>query len=144
MLRNSTTDWGWVSRILHWLMAVLIFGQFILGKYAHELERTPEKLSLMMWHKSIGITLLFIVLLRLLWSLANPRPAISIDLPRWERISARIGPDKALGKVFEEWHEVLGIVLLGLLLVHIGAALWHHFLKKDTILLQMLRSGKAP
>jgi len=37
-------------------MAALLIGQAILGKYAHELGRTPEKLNLMMWHKSIGIT----------------------------------------------------------------------------------------
>ena len=42
MLRNSTTAWGSVTRIFHWLMAALITGQVILGKYAHELGRTPE------------------------------------------------------------------------------------------------------
>ncbi len=183
MLRNSTTAWGWVARILHWLMAALIIGQAMLGKYAHELEPTPEKLNLMMWHKSIGITLLFLVLLRLSWRWVNPSPDVGFAAARWERAAARlnhiglyalmfaiplsgwlmnsaknvpfslyrtipwpalIGPDKVLGELFAEWHEGLVLALLALLVLHIAAALWHHFLKKDTVLLHMLWSSKTP
>jgi cytochrome b561 len=183
MLRNSATTWGSAARIFHWLMAALIIAQGVLGKYAHELEPTPEKLNLMMWHKSIGITLLFLVSFRLLWRLANPRPVVAMATPRWERASARlshiglyalmfaiplsgwlmnsaknipfslyrivpwpalIGPDKALGEVFEEWHEGLVSVLLALLVLHIAAALWHHFVKKDTVMIGMLWGSKTP
>ena len=181
MLRNSTVEWGWVSRTLHWSMAALIFGQIILGKYAHELGRTPEKLNLMMWHKSIGITLLLLVVLRLLWTLLNPSPAPGPGTSRRERIAARlshaslyalmfaiplsgwlmnsaknvpfslyrvvpwpalIGPDKGLGKDLEDWHEGLVTAMLAVLVIHIGAALWHHFLRRDTILKRMW-SGKS-
>lgn len=177
MLRNTKTSWGWVARTLHWSMATLIIGQVVLGKYAHELGRTPQKLNLMMWHKSIGITLLFLVALRLLWALLNPRPQAASAMAKWELTAARIshislytvmfaiplsgwltnsaknvpfslfrlvpwpaliGPDEALGERLQEWHESLVALMLLLLTVHIGAALWHHFLKRDTVLLRML------
>jgi cytochrome b561 len=181
MLRNSLTAWGSVARTFHWLMAVIIIGQVVLGKYAHGLDRTPEKLNLMMWHKSIGITLLLLVLLRLMWALISPRPRADSAAARWERTAAwlshislyvlmlaiplsgwlmnsaknvpfslyrlvpwptLIGPNEALGKVFEEWHESLVAVMLVLLLIHVAAALWHHFLKRDKVLLRMLGSHK--
>ena len=182
MLRNSSSDWGLVARIFHWLMAALIAGQVILGKYAQELDRTPQKLNLMMWHKSIGVTLLFLVLLRLLWTLINPRPVSGPKTARWERTAAGLnriglyalmfaiplsgwlmnsaknvpfslyrtlpwppltGPDKVLGELFEEWHAGLVSVMLAMLAIHIAAALWHHFLKKDGVLLRMLRDGNS-
>jgi len=90
MLRNSATAWGVVARAFHWVMAILIIGQVVLGKYAHELGRTPQKLDLMMWHKSIGITLLLLVILRLLWALINSRPLPDAAVSAWERAAARL------------------------------------------------------
>ena len=49
-----------------------------------------------------------------------------------------IGRDKELGKLLHEVHELLNYVLLLTLGGHIGAALWHHFVKKDDILRRML------
>lgn len=182
MLRNSATGWGSVTRAFHWLMAIFIIGQIALGKYAHELGRTPEKLNLLMWHKSIGISLLLLVLLRLLWALVSPGPRGDPALPNWQRKAAwlshaglyllmfaiplsgwlmnsaknvpfslyrtipwpaLIRPDKAYGEVLEEWHEGLVAVMLVLLLIHVGAALWHHFVKRDKVLLRMLGSDST-
>ena len=177
MLRNSDAVWGSVARSFHWLMAILLLGQIALGKYAHELGRTPDKLTLMMWHKSIGITLLLLVLLRLAWALSNPRPLPENSSGKWERAAAWLnhiglyllmlaiplsgwlmnsaknvpfslfrvipwpaltGPDEALGEVFEELHEGLVTALVFLLALHVAAALWHHFFKRDRVLLRML------
>lgn len=89
MLKNSAFGWGLVARNLHWLMAVLILGQAALGKYAHELSVSPEKLGLLVWHKSIGITLLFLALLRLAWALSNRRPQSPPGTERWQVFAAR-------------------------------------------------------
>jgi len=178
MLRNSITSWGWLSRSLHWLMAALILGQVALGKYAHELDRSMEKLNLMMWHKSIGICLLALLILRLIWTWINPKP-VSVELAsQWQRAaqylshaalyllmfaipvsgwlmnSAKnipfqifrtiplpdlLGPSEKLGELFEDWHEGLVKALLVLLIVHIAAALWHHFCRHDKVLMRMLK-----
>lgn len=56
---------------------------------------------------------------------------------------ALVGRDKALEDVAKEVHEDLAYVLLALLVLHVGAALWHHYVQKDEILARMLPfSGK--
>jgi len=49
-----------------------------------------------------------------------------------------IGRDKELAELLEEVHESLNILLIMTLAGHIGAALWHHVVKKDDVLRRML------
>ena len=49
-----------------------------------------------------------------------------------------VGKDKELGDLLHEVHEALNFALLGLLLAHAGAALKHHFIQHDDILVRML------
>jgi cytochrome b561 len=86
MWRNTRQQYGYVSIALHWLVALLVFGLFGLGLWMVELDyyhrwyqRAPDL------HKSIGITLFGIMLLRLLWRYANPRPAPLASLANWEK-----------------------------------------------------------
>jgi cytochrome b561 len=83
--RNSTETWGAVARAFHWLIALLILAQFIIGTIAEEMKLTPAKLDLFVWHKSIGVTILVLAVLRLTWRLGNPSPAPPAGMPRWER-----------------------------------------------------------
>lgn len=54
------------------------------------------------------------------------------------------GPDKVLEETAKEAHEAMAYILLILLVLHVGAALWHHFVQRDEILTRMLPfSGKA-
>lgn len=54
------------------------------------------------------------------------------------------GADKALAERFHFAHEMLGYALTGLLAAHIGAALYHHFAKRDQVLSSMLPIGARP
>lgn len=83
-LRNSADSWGAVARGFHWLIAALILVQFAVGSIAEEMKLTPAKLDLFVWHKSIGVTVLLLALLRLVWRLANPPPAPPSGMPNWE------------------------------------------------------------
>ena len=74
-LRNSPDGWGPVAIGLHWLIAVLIAGQLVLGVAAEEAAVSPAKFDLFVWHKSFGVTILLLVALRLGWRLGNPPPA---------------------------------------------------------------------
>ncbi len=74
-LRNTSSAWGPVSKLFHWATAFLIILAIILGWTAELMEMSPLKLNLFVIHKSIGITVLVLVALRLLWKLANPVPA---------------------------------------------------------------------
>jgi cytochrome b561 len=49
-----------------------------------------------------------------------------------------LGRDKELGNLLHEVHESLNVLLMLTLAGHIGAALWHHVVKKDDILRRML------
>jgi cytochrome b561 len=176
-LRNTEDSWGAVARGLHWLIAVLVIAQFVIGSVAEEMKLTPAKLDLFVWHKSIGVTVLALAVLRLLWRLANPPPAMPAGTPRWEHRLAALGhwalyalifvvpisgwlvsdasrvpfkayyvvpmPDiietsRSLQEAAEEVHEVLTMTLLVVVIVHIAAALRHHFLLHDDVLRRML------
>ena len=98
--RNSAETWGAVARGFHWLIAVLILVQFVIGSVAEEMKLTPAKLDLFVWHKSVGITVLVLALLRLVWRLANPAPAMPAGTPGWERKLAVIAHWALYGLIF--------------------------------------------
>ena len=53
--------------VLHWLIAALVFFQFGLGWYMTDLPTTPVRGPYFALHKSIGITVFLLLLVRLLW-----------------------------------------------------------------------------
>ncbi|SGZ11217.1 cytochrome b [Moritella viscosa] len=75
MLKNTKTAYGWISILLHWVMALTIFGMFGLGLYMVELTYydTWYKGSLDL-HKSIGILLFGLLLVRTVWRWTNISP----------------------------------------------------------------------
>ena len=83
--RNSAETWGLVARAFHWLIAALVLAQFAIGTIAEEMKLTPAKLDLFVWHKSLGVTVLVLAVLRLAWRLGNPPPAPPAGTPCWER-----------------------------------------------------------
>lgn len=89
-LRNSPDTWGAVTRGLHWLIAALILVQFVIGSVAEDMKLTPTKLDLFVWHKSIGVTVLVLAVLRLIWRLGNRPPAPPAETPGWEQTLAAI------------------------------------------------------
>ena len=51
--------------------------------------------------------------------------------------------DRAFSERLFGVHRVVGITMAALLIVHVGAALFHHFVQRDDILMRMLRGGTA-
>jgi cytochrome b561 len=84
-LRNTTRAWGSVAKSLHWIIAALIFTQFALGWTAEQWHRSPTKVDLFVWHKSIGILVLTLVVLRVLWRLSGGVPELPSGMSRLER-----------------------------------------------------------
>lgn len=76
--------------LLHWLIALLIIGAFILGLVMTDIPGlTPAKLRYFSWHKWIGVTVLGLAVLRVLWRLGNRPPPLPNSTPLWQRQSAR-------------------------------------------------------
>ncbi|MDP1699189.1 MAG: cytochrome b [Xanthomonadaceae bacterium] len=59
-------------------------------------------------------------------------PLLGIALP------ALIAPSHALEEQYEEWHETLGELFYWVIGLHVAAALWHHFMRRDNTLQRML------
>lgn len=70
-----------VARALHWAMALLVILNLVLG-IGH--EALPSNWAVMPIHKSIGLTVLALTLLRIVWRLTHPVPRLPGTLPRWE------------------------------------------------------------
>ncbi|KAB2318701.1 cytochrome b [Betaproteobacteria bacterium SCN1] len=53
-----------------------------------------------------------------------------------------VGKDRALGETLEDAHEILNFVMLGLVSLHVAAALKHHFVERLPFLQRMGLGGK--
>ena len=73
-LRNSVESFGWLAKLLHWATAVAILAMFLIAWWMDALPIGLQKLQAYGWHKSLGMTILAVTLVRLAWRLLNPRP----------------------------------------------------------------------
>ncbi len=80
-----------IAKGLHWFMALLIFGLLALGFYMADLPLSPEKLQYFSWHKWAGVTVFFMVWLRLLWRVTHRPPAYPLGMTRTQRLLAHGG-----------------------------------------------------
>ncbi|MCW8888956.1 MAG: cytochrome b, partial [Gammaproteobacteria bacterium] len=90
-INNSSKQWGWLTISIHWLTAMAVIGLFGLGLWMVELTYyDPWYKQGPVLHKSIGITLFLLTLIRFIWRLVTVVPD---DLPShrpWERTIAGV------------------------------------------------------
>lgn len=90
-ITNSHQQYGWVSILLHWLVALLVIGLYPLGLYIVSLSYYDPGYRLYPdLHRSLGVLLAGILLARLTWKLANPRPQLLVE-KTWEKLAAQAG-----------------------------------------------------
>lgn len=75
-----------IARTLHWVIAVLILTNLFLG-FAH--GALPKDWAVMPVHKSIGLTVLALTLVRIVWRLTHPAPRLPATIASWQRGVAR-------------------------------------------------------
>ncbi len=90
-LLNSPRQWSGVAKSFHWLMAALIFAAIVLGLIAEDMPMSPAKLNVFIWHKSLGITVLVLFVLRLLWRLFMSAPHAASKLSVFNEKLADLG-----------------------------------------------------
>ena len=197
-MNQLNTHYTKMAKVLHWLIAIGIFGMFALGWYMHDLPKEAPKqmaFDLFDWgiytwqvseeisprsfyfnlHKSIGVTIFVLILFRVLWRISHKPPALLATYKAWERklatgahhtlyllmvalplsgiimaVASKYGikwfglefigglDNKPLREAFKEVHEIVGIVILLVIIVHILGALKHKFIDKDETLDRML------
>ena len=179
---SPPTRYGIVAQLLHWIVAGLIVTQFVLARKAEDLPLGLHKLALLARHKSFGMTVLMLALLRLGWRLLHSAPPLPTNMSPVERFLARfthvafyvllfamplsgwtmssaknysvswfglftwpnlIAPNEAAFNLLRTTHAVLSNALFAIAVLHILAALKHHFWNKDDVLLRMLPFVKS-
>lgn len=75
MFGNTRQAYGIISIGLHWLIALLVIGLFLLGLYMTGLDYYDRWYQLAPdIHRSLGIILVGLLLFRLFWRIFNPQP----------------------------------------------------------------------
>lgn len=163
----------------------MIIGLVVFGLLMTQ-EWVPKRFVLYQWHKSIGITVLILSVLRLIWRLTHRPPALPAALPRWQRTASHathglfyvlmiimpllgwamvsaselpiptvlygliglpdmpgISESDTIAGRFRLLHEIGAKLFMVLIVLHVGAALKHHFNDKDDILRRMAPWVKA-
>jgi cytochrome b561 len=180
-LRNTADTYGALAKFLHWTIVILIIAQYVIIEAAEELPDGLEKLTMITRHKSIGILVLALALVRIGWKLVNKGQPAPVPMPRSQRIAAAaghgllyllilaqpisgwmmssaanypvtffgwfelpalVGASEGMHEFYEEVHEFLFTALLVVTVVHVLAALYHHFVQKDDTLRRMLPFGR--
>ncbi len=117
----------------------LIFLRLVLRAFSGPAPRIPELLN---WQKYASVVMhwvlyAFLVVMPLLgWLTLSAKgkviPFFGLELP------ALIGADKVLAERFEKIHETIGTIGYYLIGLHALAALFHHYVLRDEVLLRML------
>ena len=73
--RNTADSFGWITRMLHWAMALGVLAMLPLGTLIEEMEVSYSTLWLFGVHKTLGVVLLGLLVVRVVWHLMSPPPA---------------------------------------------------------------------
>jgi cytochrome b561 len=86
---QETSRYTGAAIALHWLTAILVVANLLLGISMVGLPISPRKLHWYLWHKSIGITIFALTSGRLAWR-ALHRPPPPVAMPSWQRRAAAV------------------------------------------------------
>lgn len=87
--KNTKYTWGLVPICLHWLTAIAVFGLYGLGWYMVDLDYYDAWYrSAPFWHKSVGLTLVVVVAIRLVVRGMTGVPGSLVSHAKWERVLA--------------------------------------------------------
>ena len=91
MLRSDRDHWGSIAKSFHWTIVALILVQAFVGLTMVSMRRGPAVIPWYSFHKSVGLTVLALAVLRLAWRAFDARPREPAAMPRWQAVGARAG-----------------------------------------------------
>jgi len=172
-----------IAKVLHWSVAGLIVGQYVLAKLAEYAERQDnllDQLALLANHKSVGITILLLAVVRLVYRFNSSAPPLPDSMTTWQVNASKashfllygflfalpisgwlmssataysvswfnlialpdfVAPNEMLADQLHAVHHYLAEALFVVAVIHLIAALKHHFIDRDEVLMRM--SSKA-
>lgn len=153
-----------IAIILHWSVALLILVQYTTGWTWGNFERGSEpRFYLFRTHIYTGYAILGLALARIAWRLTHRAPPLPPGMARLTALAAGathgllylailvmpllgLLASTAFGKSLGRWpgatHVALSYVVVGIIALHAGAALWHQFIRRDGLLLRMWPAGR--
>ena len=89
--KNESNRYGKVSRMLHWTIAILFISLIPMGIFASMIpEDTEYRNAYYVVHKTIGVTVFLLVIVRLIWNRLSLRPSLDSALTsREEKLAHR-------------------------------------------------------
>ncbi len=99
---EAPSQYSRTAMLLHWIVAILILGNVALGLSAAHWLPDDSVRPVIDFHKSVGITVLGLVLLRILWRASHKPPPLPRSFPGWERVLAHFA------------HFLLYLLMIGL------------------------------
>ena len=89
-LKNNLTEYGLISKIFHWLSAAVLFAQIPLGFYLVGLDFSEKRFFIENVHVTIGLSIFYLTILRLIYKLFNPTPALGNSIFIGQRLIAKL------------------------------------------------------
>lgn len=171
-----------LARALHWSVALIVLAMIPAGLVMIQegLDRPLQNL-LFMFHKNVGVIVLFLMFWRLAYRTAHPPPPLPDSVPHWQQriaglthallyisvlVMALSGYVRVVAGGFPlEWWDTIGLprlaprsdavaaaaksihwathyVVIALVTVHVGAALFHAVIKRDGVFSRMWPAGR--
>ena len=81
-------QYGTFMVLLHWLIALLILGGWLMGTVIEGIPLSPLKLKLLAYHKWNGVTVFLLAFVRLSWRWARGTPPLPSSMPGWQQQAA--------------------------------------------------------
>jgi len=88
--KNTLTEYGLISKSLHWVSAILLLVQIPLGFYLVDLDFGPERLDIEDIHVIIGLSIFYLVILRLVNKIINPTPKLNPSIFIGQKLLAKL------------------------------------------------------
>ena len=89
-VKNTLTEYGLISKFLHWASAALFFIQIPIGFYLVDLDFGPERLSVENIHVIISLSIFYLVILRLIYKIFNPTPKLEPSIFKGQKFLAKL------------------------------------------------------
>ena len=89
-LTNTLTEYGTISKVLHWLSAIILFIQIPLGFYLVDLDFGDERITIENIHVTLGLIIFYIIIIRLINNVLNPTPKLDPSIFKGQRLLAKM------------------------------------------------------
>ena len=89
-IKNTITEYGVITKILHWVSALLLFIQIPLGFYLVDLDFGEQRIAIENIHIIIGLSIFYLIIIRLFIKIFNPTPKLEPSIFKGQKFLAKL------------------------------------------------------